>query len=532
MKWVTTRGRRDSDIWKYGGGALWTTPSVDAELGLVYLETGNAVPQWGGELRPGNNLFDNSVVALELKTGKIRWYQQLIHHDIWEHDVSTPLVMYDAMVGGQMRKVIVAMRTDGVSFFLDRETGKPILPIEERPVKQDAFLKTSPTQPFTRGGDRVGPGCVDKNAIPPGFVAGCYFDPVRADVPNQYMPHMNMRQSPMAYSPQTGYLYATACVNPGWIRRDETGWAFIRPAKAPGQQQYGLMTAIDTRNGKVAWEKRLAYAACEGGGGATATAGGLVFHVEPDGVFQAWDAKNGAVLWQFQTGEAGIAGRRRPRRRLGRGVRKRRSAIRRPHHEPRGVGVQARRHASGTARAGGAADVDRVGRSGGGDVGDRARHRVELQHRQREQEGDVGRRLRPQPNPRADESRHGRDVQEFIDKAAHHRCAGRVLVDRRHSAGSVGQRDRHEAGHLRIHLYDAPMVDWPAHRGIAPSVLWRPEFSHEDTKTRIEIYIWRVVLRARAVVTQPFLPANGSLATSVPVRFVQENHWLVFYIGR
>ena len=299
---------KDSDIWKYGGGALWTTPSVDAELGLVYLKTGNAVPQWGGELRPGNNLFDNSVVALELKTGKIRWYQQLIHHDIWEHDVSTPLVMYDGMVGGQMRKVIVAMRTDGVSFFLDRETGKPILPIEERPVKQDAFLKTSPTQPFTRGGDRVGPGCVDKNAIPPGFVAGCYFDPVRADVPNQYMPHMNMRQSPMAYSPQTGYLYATACVNPGWIRRDETGWAFIRPAKAPGQQQYGLMTALDTRNGKIAWEKRLAYAACEGGGGATATAGGLVFHVEPDGVFQAWDAKNGAVLWQFQTGEPGLPG--------------------------------------------------------------------------------------------------------------------------------------------------------------------------------------------------------------------------------
>ena len=67
---------QDSDIWKYGGGALWTTPSVDAELGLVYLETGNAVPQWGGELRPGNNLFDNSVVALDLKTGKMRWYQQ------------------------------------------------------------------------------------------------------------------------------------------------------------------------------------------------------------------------------------------------------------------------------------------------------------------------------------------------------------------------------------------------------------------------------------------------------------------------
>jgi quinohemoprotein ethanol dehydrogenase len=298
----------NSDIWKYGGGALWTTPSVDEELGLVYLETGNAVPQWGGELRPGNNLYDNSVVALELKTGKIRWYQQLIHHDIWEHDVSTPLVLYDATIAGQRRKVLAAMRTDGVSFFFDRETGKPILPLEERPVKQDTFLKTSPTQPFTKGGDRVGPECVDKTMIPSGFVAGCYFEPVRPDVPNQYLPHMNMRQSPMAYNPETGYLYATACVNPAWIRRDETGWAFIRPAKVAGQQQHGLMVALDTRTGKVVWEKRLAYAACEGGGGATTTAGGLVFHVEPDGVFQAWDAKTGAILWQFQTGEAGLPG--------------------------------------------------------------------------------------------------------------------------------------------------------------------------------------------------------------------------------
>jgi plastocyanin len=73
-------------------------------------------------------------------------------------------------------------------------------------------------------------------------------------------------------------------------------------------KQYGLMAALDSRTGKVVWEKRLAYAACEGGGGATATAGGLVFHVEPDGVFQAWDARTGAVVWQFQTGEVGLPG--------------------------------------------------------------------------------------------------------------------------------------------------------------------------------------------------------------------------------
>lgn len=298
----------DSDIWKYGGGALWTTPSVDADLGLVYLETGNAVPQWGGEIRAGSNLFDNSVVALELKTGKLRWYYQLVHHDIWEHDVSTPLVLYDATVGGRTRKLMAAMRTDGVMFYLDRETGKPVLPVEERPVKQDAFLKTSPTQPFTAGADRVGPECVDKRMIPPGFVAGCYFDPIAIDSPNHYMPHMNMRQTPMAYSPQTRYLYASVCVNPAWVRRAESPWVFLRPTRLPGQQQYGLMAAVDSRNGKIVWQKRVAYAGCEGGGGATATAGGLVFHVEPDGEFQAYDAKSGNIVWRFQTGEVGIGG--------------------------------------------------------------------------------------------------------------------------------------------------------------------------------------------------------------------------------
>src|SRR5688572_26715657 len=89
-----------SDIWQYGGGAIWTTPSVDEELGLVYLETGNAVPQWGGELRPGDNLYNNSVVALDLKTGMKRWHFQTVHHDLWEHDLSTPLVLYDTEIGG------------------------------------------------------------------------------------------------------------------------------------------------------------------------------------------------------------------------------------------------------------------------------------------------------------------------------------------------------------------------------------------------------------------------------------------------
>ncbi|MEO8259331.1 MAG: PQQ-binding-like beta-propeller repeat protein [Acidobacteriota bacterium] len=299
---------QDSDVWKYGGGAIWTTPSVDAELGLVYLPTGNAVPQFGGELRPGNNLYNNSVVALDIKTGKMRWYFQTVHHDIWEHDLSTPLVLYDTTFGGRSRKALAAMRTDGILFILDRETGKPLAPVEERPVRQDAFLKTSPTQPFTIGGDRVGPGCVEKEMIPPGFIAGCYFDPISTERPNQFLPHMNMRQTPMAYSPQTNYLYAVACVNPAWMKRANTGWEFVQPTRLPGQTQYGVLAAIDARTAKIAWQKRLTYSECEGSGGALTTAGGLMFHSHPNGVFQAYDARSGAELWEFQTGEVGLGG--------------------------------------------------------------------------------------------------------------------------------------------------------------------------------------------------------------------------------
>ena len=299
---------QDNDVWKYGGGAIWTTPSVDTDLGLVYLPTGNAVPQYGGELRAGNNLFDNSVVALDLKTGKMRWYFQAVHHDIWEHDLSTPLVLYDTTFAGRPRKALAAMRTDGIMFILDRETGKPLVPVEERPVRQDAFLKTSPTQPFTVGGDRVGPECVEKDMIPPGFIAGCYFDPISTDRPNQYLPHMNMRQTPMAYSPQTNYLYAVACVNPAWMKRANTGWEFIQPTRLPGQKQYGVLAALDARTAKIAWQKRLLYSECEGSGGPLTTAGGLMFHAEPDGVFRAYDAKTGDELWRFQTGQLGLGG--------------------------------------------------------------------------------------------------------------------------------------------------------------------------------------------------------------------------------
>jgi quinohemoprotein ethanol dehydrogenase len=137
---------QDNDTWKWGGGAVWTTPAVDADLGLVYIGVGNASgdafgvgplnahptlssqpqPALAGEKRPGDNLFTASVVAIDLKTGKYRWHYQLTRHDIWEMDVATPLVLFETSVEGQPRKGIAAMRTDGNLFLLDRATGVPL----------------------------------------------------------------------------------------------------------------------------------------------------------------------------------------------------------------------------------------------------------------------------------------------------------------------------------------------------------------------------------------------------------------------
>ena len=291
---------QDNKEWEKGGTGVWTTPAIDRELGLIYFTTGNPIPQWGGELRGGDNLYSDCVVALDIKTGKLKWYYQVVHHDIWEQDIGTPVVLYDAVVDGKPRKAIAAMRTDGSLFLLDRATGKPVLPIEERPVPQNKRQKTAPTQPFPVG-DSIGENCVDPATIPAGFKALCRFDPVDYDMPNAMYPLKTTRSAPMAFSPDTKYFYATGSVWPYWLHRFEDPKMFVATSMAPGIKYSGILAAIDSRTNKIVWKKKLPYE-IDNGSGFTATAGGLLFHGEPDGNFQAYDAKSGELLWQFQTG--------------------------------------------------------------------------------------------------------------------------------------------------------------------------------------------------------------------------------------
>jgi alcohol dehydrogenase (cytochrome c) len=292
--------------WRRGGGAVWLAGADDPETGSIYYVTGNGVPQLGGEDRAGNNLYLCSVVALDAKTGALKWYYQVIHHDIWEGDIALSPVLYDAQVDGRPRKGIAAMRADGYLFMLDRETGKPLTKIEERPVPQDAGQKTAATQPFPVGADRVLDDCDvwRKQTTPKGFEIGCFFTPALVLKPNVLAPNYGMRVAPMAYSPQTGYFYATGAAGLSWLRRaDDPHFFSSFNGRVPGINAlgYGVIAAIDSRTNKIAWKKEYRPGRPSG---AMTTAGGLLFQFAPDGNLEALDAKTGNRLWQFQTGAA------------------------------------------------------------------------------------------------------------------------------------------------------------------------------------------------------------------------------------
>jgi len=133
-----------------GKADAWAPYTADPELGLVYIPVGEGLSDEYGGYRPGNNLFANSVVAIDVKTGKRKWHYQMVHHDIWDYDTPMAPNLLDVTVNGQPRKVIAATTKQGWVYVLDRTTGEPIWPITETPTLQSEVPgeKTSPTQPI------------------------------------------------------------------------------------------------------------------------------------------------------------------------------------------------------------------------------------------------------------------------------------------------------------------------------------------------------------------------------------------------
>lgn len=141
----------ENESWKYTGNAgAWSPLTADPELGYVYLPLEAATGDFYGGHRPGNNLFSQSLVCLDVKTGKKVWHYQLIHHDIWDYDLPAPPILADITVDGKPIKAVVQVTKQAFAFVFDRVTGKPVWPIEERTVPQTDVKGewTSPTQPF------------------------------------------------------------------------------------------------------------------------------------------------------------------------------------------------------------------------------------------------------------------------------------------------------------------------------------------------------------------------------------------------
>jgi glucose dehydrogenase len=188
-----------------------------------------------------------------------------------------------------MRKALAAHTKQGWVYILDRVTGKPLLPIEERQVPQETHQKTAATQPIPFG-DPTAPQCGEPVK---GYERGCMFTAQWSDT-NFAQPTAAGDWAPGAYDPRSGYLFFAASVG---TRK----FGPVSQNSIPGTRIYGLITALDSRTNKQVWQKEVPYVAGYGSG-VLATAGGLLFHGGSDGFFRAFDSKTGEELWRFQTG--------------------------------------------------------------------------------------------------------------------------------------------------------------------------------------------------------------------------------------
>jgi alcohol dehydrogenase (cytochrome c) len=301
---------KDSDAWKYGGASVWQTPAVDPDLGLLYFSTGNAGPDYNGAVRPGDNLYAASIVAIEAATGKYRWHFQQVHHDIWDYDASNPVILMDVTVNGRARKAVVEVGKTGWAYILDRQTGVPLIGIDERPVPQEPGQATARTQPFPRG-DAVVPQVIER--APAGYKLvndGRIFTPFVGSDPTIMLPGIwgGANWPPSAYDPvqQRLFVCASSVVN-GYTGGGNATFAAPKPGEnyLGGAMTFtpvprsGIIASLDVTTNTLAWRHQWPDQCYSG---VLATAGGLVFVGRNDGRLTALDSATGTQLWEFQTG--------------------------------------------------------------------------------------------------------------------------------------------------------------------------------------------------------------------------------------
>ncbi|HEX6668312.1 MAG TPA: PQQ-binding-like beta-propeller repeat protein [Gemmatimonadales bacterium] len=255
-----------ADAWTRGGGGVWMTPAYDKASNTIYVAVGNPSPDLDGSVRPGDNLYTDCVVAIDATTGKTKWYYQTVPHDVWDLDAVSPPVV--TKLGG--KTVVVHAGKTGWMYVLDAESGKLVR-------RSDAFVPQEnmfalPTPEGTR--------------MLPGANGGAEWSPIAIDPTLDYAFVAALHQ-PMHYKVH----------NAPWEKgRLWLGSAFVA---IPGEEQYGLYSAVNLKTGKIAWQNKVPQPMM---GGALATAGGLTFTGEGNGNFNAYNSKTGKLLWQFNGG--------------------------------------------------------------------------------------------------------------------------------------------------------------------------------------------------------------------------------------
>jgi glucose dehydrogenase len=350
---------RDGQWENRGGANAWGFISVDAERGIVYVPLGSTNNDfWGGD-RKGPNLYGSTLVALDANTGKLKWYFQATHHDIWDYDLPPAPLLLTVSHNGQKIPAVAQYGKTGLLFILDRLTGKPIYGVEERPVVSDNPLpgdEFSPTQPFP-----VKPPSLTRMTFSPNEISTVTpeheaFCKAQLQLEGgvltggpyaQYGPKLRIvfpsvlgggNWGGISYNPDLGYIFANAQnlaslakiePNPaGGYRRLTAGIAgdfgeapFWWPEKRwPCQQPpWGVLTAVNANTGDIAWQvplgefpeltaKGVPKTGAPNMGGSIATAGGLVFiGATIDNMFRAFDAKTGKELWKAEMSAAGQA---------------------------------------------------------------------------------------------------------------------------------------------------------------------------------------------------------------------------------
>ncbi|RSZ24215.1 dehydrogenase [Variovorax beijingensis] len=305
----TWGGAAESDR---AGATPWIHPAVDPELGMVYWTFGNVRggSSQNGSTRPGLNLFANSIVALDLKTGEYKWHFQSVHHDIWDMDNVMSPVLADVKIDGRERKVVIYGSKTGMYYILDRKDGSAPLGIDEVPVKQDARQASWPTQPLPRQGAWTETCIVDQplgTAIPgdpnravPNYTKGCLYD-AHWDVPILSIPGHGggANWNHQAFSQRTGLVYTGM----GYVAAAHSLTESSNGLRPPGTYMTGAVVAVDPGTNLVKWKKQMPYSLAHGNGILT-TASDLLFIGQPDGNLLALDANDGSELWRFQTGAA------------------------------------------------------------------------------------------------------------------------------------------------------------------------------------------------------------------------------------